>query len=166
MANTKLLGLVAAAVATYGVWHWHHRGAEPADEASAPSKLVVDRLWIDHMPKSETDPVNVFLLVDDAAVGVFQKSTMWVGQYEMFQFELNKDTLRVRYPQTREREDITTTATECKQRDWDYCLELKNSSRGVTRYVSRKGWEIDANSTKSALEQAEAIEAKLGYDPE
>ena len=34
----------------------------------------------------------------------------------------------------------------------DYCLELTGTNRGVKKYYSRKGWEIDGNHMQDRIE--------------
>jgi hypothetical protein len=161
MTKTKVIGLVVAAAATYGVWHWHgSSGGDDQADGGGKSKLVFDRLWIDHMPRSETDTIQVFLALREEAMGVHQSASVWAGKYELFQFEYNKGEMRVVYPQTRERETVKVNADKCQVDGMDYCLEISGSSRGVRKYYSQKGWEVKGSEAQ-ALAQAAEIEHAL-----
>ena len=153
MKKLALLSIVAAAV--YGGYRMrpHHH---------ADKSLVHDRIWIDHMPRGERDTFQAFLLVSDQSVGVFQATSAWKGQYEAFRFEQAGDEVRAVYPQTGDRERFTVKARECREQGMDYCLELDGGTRGVKRYYSRKGWEIDGAARPEQLRaRVEALEATL-----
>ena len=159
----KLLGVVAATAAVFGAWQWHRSGGGGGEDSEAAdgggNKLAYDRIWIDHMPRSETDKVNIFLVLHDEEVGVFQTTSMWTGQYEGFRYEGEGGALRVVYPQTKERERVKLRATKCHDvDDMDYCLDVAGASRGVSHYVSADGWEIGPGTTLAdALAQADAL---------
>lgn len=143
----KLLALALISGTAYGAWNVF--GGDGDDDPVT----AVDRLWIERLPRSERDTINVFVSISDDSIGVFQAGSRWRGAYELFQFEAHGDQLQIVYPQTGERERVTAKVSECKERGMmDYCLDLEGSSHGVKRYYSMKGWEIDG---------VEAIDAKL-----
>lgn len=153
----KPVVLVVLIAAVVSVWSWQ-RG-EPA---AAPARLFADRVWIDHIPRSDKDTIQVFLAVSEHATGVFQATSAWRGSFELFRYEASAGELRVIYPQTGEREAIHVKARTCSERDMDYCLELDGASRGVKRYYSRKGWEIERGRDLDAARlQVEALRQQL-----
>ncbi|HTJ45895.1 MAG TPA: hypothetical protein VL463_27515 [Kofleriaceae bacterium] len=111
---------------------------------------VADRIWIDHIPSSDRDAVNAFIVLTEEPVGIFQQSSVWRGAFEIFRWEGRGDQLRVVYPQTGEKETIRARATRCDERGMDYCLEVSGASHGVAKYYSRKGWEIDGDDLAGA----------------
>ena len=120
----------------YGGWRWqHHR--HDADKVS-----VTDRIWIDHLPRGERDTFNAFLAIDDHAQGVFQRTTIWKGEFERFRFEISGGEMRILYPANGDKEKVRVKATECDEGGMDYCLQIDGASRGVKKYYSREGWEI------------------------
>jgi hypothetical protein len=146
--------LVLAVISTCAVAGWRVlRGGGSGDEAAAldDSKLVLDRIWIDHMPKNERDQISVFAAISDEPIGVFQTASVWKGHFELFRYEARGNEIRIHYPQNNDREKVTTKAQRCSERDFDYCLELDGASRGVKRYYSRKGWEIDGAARPDEL---------------
>jgi hypothetical protein len=119
-------------------------GGGGTEEAVRDSEqLALDRVWIDHMPRDERDTVSVFVAITEEPLGVFQTSSVWKGNFEMFRYQAKGNDLRIVYPQNNERETVKASARRCNDSGWDYCLELDGSTRGVKRYFSRKGWEID-----------------------
>ena len=152
------LALVSASVV--GVMRW--RGS--ADVADRGQR-VVDRIWIDHMPKSETEKVNFFLAVtEDVAgqeIGIFQKASMWQSEHELFTYEVKGGKLVATFPQTGTTEELSAKATRCDKGDMDFCLQLDGNSRGAHQYYSRKGWEIEGAATP---EQIEARLAQAEHD--
>lgn len=154
----KILIVAALAGAAVGIWHWHH--ADSVIETT-DAKLVADRIWLDHLPRNERETINVFILLSEESVGVYQASSMWKGAYEGFRFELGNDELRVVFPQTGEREKVRVKARRCKEQGMDYCLELDGGSRGVRRYYSREGWEIGSlDAGRAKLDELERQAAR------
>jgi len=116
---------------------------EGADNAPSDPKLVVDRIWVDQLATKPRDVMNVFVAITQQPVGIFQSTTQWKGSYEIFHYSASGNELRIVYPQTDEKEKVNARAWKCNQGDMDYCLELTGASRGVKRYQSQRGWEID-----------------------
>jgi hypothetical protein len=144
MRKLLLVALVAAAAIAW--WRWP--SSEPARGGQA---LFYDRIWIDHLPRGETDAVQIFAALRREPLGVFQETTRWKGSFEIFIHEPRGDGEAVfTFPQRRDRERTRYSATACNARGFEFCLELRGSSRGVRRYYSKKGWEIQA-ATAAAL---------------
>ena len=95
-----LLLVIVVLVAAASVWSWKRGGGstEAANEAAnqVTHRLVADRIWIDHMPKSDRDTINVFVAVSEHAVGAFQETSQWRGSFEAFRYEANGGELRRR----------------------------------------------------------------------
>lgn len=120
--------------------------------------LVLDRIWIDHIPKNDRDTIQVFAAISEEPFGVFQAASTWKGAYEMFRYEAKGNELKVVYPQSNDRETVKHNARRCSENQMDFCLEL-SGGKGVKRYYSRKGWEIE--NVTSARELADRTEAVL-----
>jgi hypothetical protein len=137
----RLVLLAIVAVVGVATWRWH--SSAPAD-APGDSKLALDRVWVDHLPRNDRDTFQVFLAITDEPLGIFQAQSVWKGNFELFRYELAGNKLRLVFPQDNDRETVQVEARECHEKDMDYCLELTGSSRGAKRYYSRKGWEVDS----------------------
>jgi hypothetical protein len=153
-----VLFVVLGAVVTASIWSWK-RTAEPAD---GPGQLVADRIWIDHIPRNERDTINVFAAVSEHSIGVFQATSAWRGAFEAFRYEASGGELRLFYPQTGDREKVRAKARRCNDGQMDFCLEIDGASRGVKKYYSREGWEIDqAHDIDAVKQRVEAVRAQL-----
>ena len=166
MAKKALL-VVLVVVVGYGGWRWWSGGTgdRARGRAADGGGLVYDRLWIDHMPQSDKDTINLFVAVTEEPLGLFQATSAWRGNYEMFLHQGHGGELPVVFPQTGEHEKIRVRARSCHEQHMDYCLELRGSTRGVTRYYSRKGWEIDAQDPAQLAARADAIVQGLNPAP-
>ncbi len=144
-----LLVVALASTAAVTAWTWTR------DDAPAPavtdSKLALNRLWIDHIPRNERDTIQVFVALNNEALGVFQALSQWKGAYEVFQFELQGDELRLVYPHNGDKEKVAVKARTCDEKGFDYCLDLKGASRGVKHYYSLEGWDIEGVHTPADL---------------
>lgn len=149
--------VIFAAVVVVSAWTWRHSGASDADSQS----LFADRIWIDHVPRSDKDTIQAFVAISEHSVGAFQATSVWRGGFEAFRYEAHAGELRVLYPQTGDREAIRVKAKRCDEQDMDYCLELAGASRGVKRYYSRKGWEIEGHDLAAAQHQVDAVRDQL-----
>ncbi len=143
-----LLAVVAVAGATYGAYQWRS-DSKPAPKAD--DDLIVDRLWIDHIPRNDKDIIQIFAAITEEPVGIFQATSQWKGEFELFRYERSGSELRVVFPQTNTKDRVKAKATRCNQRGMDFCLELEGSSRGVKKYYSREGWEIGSVKDADAL---------------
>jgi hypothetical protein len=148
MVKKRWLWVVVVSVIAVAAWRWHRGGgdAAPAHDDS----LVVNRLWIDHLPRNDRDTINVFLAIDEESVGVFQASSAWHGVFDIFRFEHDGDQLRLVFPHDGAREQVRAKARRCDEGGMDFCMELAGSKHGVKRYYSMKGWEIDGHADPSA----------------
>lgn len=158
----KALLLVAAlSTAGYATYRWTRSDA-PA--VTTDASLTQDRIWIDHLPRNDRDVFQIFIAITEEPFGVFQAASQWTGQYEFFRYEMTGEELRVVFPQNGDRQKITAKARECRDGGHDYCLELAGTNRGVKKYYSRKGWEIDGMSRDAVLAKAHAIAEQLATE--
>jgi hypothetical protein len=148
-----VLGLMAAS--GWGAWRWW--GSSSSTEAKPDASLTLDRIWIDHIPRNDRDMVQMFAAITEQPFGGFNATSQWKGSFELFRHETHGDQLRVVFPQTGERQTIRAKATRCNVNGMDFCLELSGTSRGVKKYFSRKGWEIEG--VRSADDLRGRIEA-------
>ena len=147
-----ILGAVVV-TAVYGAYRWQHESQE------RPRNLAFNRIWVDHLPTSERDPVHVFAAFPRWAQGGFALETRWHGEVERYRFEIEGDELAAVFPWTGDRERIRLRAYRCDEKDMDYCLEVSGSKRGTTKYYSRNGWE------KGNVDDMEAFRATLFENP-
>jgi hypothetical protein len=139
-----LIVCVALAAGSYGAYRWTREPVSHVDDGGAV--LVKDRIWVDHIPRSDTDTMQLFVVLNQRprqpAMGLFEAISAWEGAFQAFRYQLHGNQLRVEFPQRRDRETITVHAARCSENGMDFCLTVDGSSRGVKRYYSRKGWEV------------------------
>jgi hypothetical protein len=141
----KLLVLAAISMCAFAGWR-ALRGGGDDGAARDGGGLLLDRIWVDHMPKHDRDQVSVFVAITDEPIGVFQTASAWRGHFELFRYEDHGSEISLLYPQDGARERIKTSSRTCSEAGFDYCLELDGASHGVKRYYSRKGWEVGSAS--------------------
>lgn len=143
----KILFIILLVLGAYLLWRWWSGNAETA---SRGQELVYDRLWVDHLPKTETDEIKIFAAITDEPIGIFQATSVWRGAFELFRYENQGDgKIVLMYPQTKEKERAAYRATKCSEAGFDFCMELSGASRGGKRYYSQKGWELGAHSARA-----------------
>jgi len=159
--------LILALLGTVSYGAYRLVGSETKTQAEAPvaqdgEQLVLDRIWIDHIPRNDRDTVNVFAAISEEPFGVFQAASSWKGAYELFRYEGKGNELKIHYPQSNDRETVKHKATRCSENQMDFCLEMSGGSRGVKRYYSRKGWEIEHGATaREITDRTEAVLSTL-----
>ena len=142
----KLLAATLAVAAVVVVARHHTR---PAPE------LVLDRVWIDHLPRGEKDPLQLFVALEDGATGLFGHSSIWQGKFERFRFtERSSGKLRLVFPQSGSEEQVEVEAKTCAVTGFDMCLEVSGSGHGVKRYYSREDWVIEHLSDATTIVEA------------
>ena len=133
------------------------RGHAPAD-----AKLFVGRVWVDKLPKNDTDHMEIFLALADDPLGVFQRRSNYEGSFSIFKYELRGDDKAIlMFPQDKTKHEVRYKATACNVKDFDYCLEIEGAPRGAKKYLSRKEWELDATSLPELEKKLSAWQAAL-----
>lgn len=159
-----LLILAMMGTVSYGAYRMFGSSSDSSEQPAVTDseKLVLDRIWIDHIPKNDRDTIQVFAAISEEPFGVFQAASTWKGAYEVFRYEAKGNELRIVYPQNNDRDTVKHNARRCSENGMDFCLELSGSSRGVKRYYSRKGWEIEnVTSAKELADRAESVLSTL-----
>jgi hypothetical protein len=106
-------------------------------------KLIFDRFWVDHEPRSPDEKFQPFFINSDFPFGRFVVRNMWRGQFEEFHYHVipkQDGVLDLLFGSTREIQRIRYTAQPCHESGFDYCLDITGTSRGVKRYYSKKEW--------------------------
>src|SRR3954465_1802454 len=103
-------------------------------DGEAP-RLLLDRNWIDRMPPTERDRLNVYRFVPSMGGGVFQDRTIFKGTFELFMFETTNSEIRFVLPETHER---VTSAYRIEAVDgpapFDLKLTIDGDPRGPKTY--------------------------------
>jgi hypothetical protein len=81
-------------------------GPRPRPEPVPPSeaaRLLINRNWLDHMPKRASDKLHVYRFTPAMGGGVYQDRTLYAGHFELFRFDVDGDRLRFDLPHRREK---------------------------------------------------------------
>ena len=136
-------------------------GVSALGSRTSDQKLLVGRIWIDRLPQRDTDHYEAFVAVEESSVGVFQRASAYEGAFEIFKYEPRGDgKLQLLFPQSKKKYDVKYDAKTCREKDFDYCLALVGAPRGVPKYYSKKGWEIDGRDSAELERALVAWEAK------
>lgn len=155
MRKTALWLVVAALVAAF-VWT---RGGD--DEADKDGVDEIDnagdvswhnRVWIDEIPTSERQKINWFLAIDDPQIGLFQKTSVYEGDFTLFSWRGKKEgVIEIEMLQTEKSHKlkVKTSNKDCGR--FDHCMAVKGAPRGAKKYYSMSDWVIDGATTPSEL---------------
>jgi hypothetical protein len=154
-AMKKILWIILLVVVAYLAWRWW-RGPSDAATADRGQDLFYDRVWVDHLPTSQTDAFDIFAAVTEQPVGVFDHRSQWKGEWELFRYEPRGDgQLEVVFPSSKSKGRVSYRAWKCtEKKDFDFCLEM-SGGKGPKKYYSQRGWEI------GTVDGARALEARL-----
>jgi hypothetical protein len=116
--------------------------ARPAARALPPEEaraLLIDRSWVDRLPRRVDDKLHVFRFTPAMGGGVFQDRTIFAGQFELFLFEQDGRHIRFNMVHTGEKKtcdfEITPLA-EPGPEGVDLRLTVAGSPRGPSVYYS------------------------------
>ena len=70
-----------------------HKSSQGIVGDAEARKLLLDRNWIDVMPKTERDKLHVYRFVPNMGGGVFQDRTIFKGTFELFKFSTVRDEI-------------------------------------------------------------------------
>jgi len=158
----KLFWIVLLVVVAYLAWRWWRGPGEAATAADRGQKILFNRVWVDHMPTSQTDAFDIFAVVTEEPVGVFDHRSQWKGEWELFRYEPRGDgQLEVLYPASKgSKARVSYRAWKCNEKkDFDFCLEM-SGGKGAKKYYSQRGWEI------GSVDAARALETRLSASQE
>jgi hypothetical protein len=148
--------LVVAGVAALGVGAWRVKAHYDTTDGGG-NKLLVDRVWIDHVPRSEREMVNVFLMFSEHKVGVFDVRSAWTGSFEAFKYSRGDGKLDAVFPQTGSKEQYSIKVRTCSTDGMDYCLDIDGGKHGVKHYYSKKKWVVrDVAAEQQLVDQLAA----------
>jgi hypothetical protein len=123
------------------------------DEAG---RILVDRNWIDVWPEDKDDRLHVYRFVPSMGGGVFQDRTVFHGEFELFTFEIEGDTLELVLPHTG---DTVRTGFRIDRvsgpAPFDLRLTLDKDPRGPRVYFGRTA---ETAATTLDLDLARAVE--------
>lgn len=145
--KTRNALLVSLAVVLAAWWLWPTSTESSSDEdakiAGGDFNVLANRVWIDHLPTSERDKINVFILFDDPTFGVFSESSSFEGNWAAFEWSLDKGLVIQMLQEGSKHRVHPAIASGAACAPFDHCLKLKGAPRGPKKYVSMEEWVVD-----------------------
>lgn len=143
---------------------WLLRSDSDNDDASVHDgkNHVVNRAWIDKIPETMRDKIDVFIAHDDPQYGAFQHTSAFEGDYSVFQWKRAKSgngKYAITMLQSGRQHQLRARVTRKNCKQFDMCMDLQGTPRGATRYYSMEDWVIEGNATPARIQQF--IRAKL-----
>ena len=128
--------------------------SRPSISDGEAARLLVDRNWIDVWPEDKDDRLHVYRFVPSMGGGVFQDRTVFHGEFELFTFEIEGDTLQLVLPHTG---DTVRTGFRIDRvsgpAPFDLRLTLDRDPRGPRVYFGRTA-ETSAATLDAELARA------------
>jgi len=136
-------------------------GKSPTISRDEAKQLLIDRNWIDHMPKNERDHLNVYRFVPSMGGGVFQDRTLYKGTFELFMFKVDGDHIDFNMPETHERVSSQFQIDKVTgPKPFDLKLTIWNDPRGPHEYFGmRNEKDVDGSKLAGELQAAAAAAA-------
>lgn len=161
--RSKKIIIIIIGVACLAWAFWPNQGAEStdADDDGLQGELI-NRLWIDKIPTSMTDKIDVLALIDDPHAGVFQNTSAYEGDFSIFEWRPG-DTGKVRIFML-QTERVHKMKYRVSNKDcgrFDLCMRVKGAPRGAKRYHSMEDWVISAEQKNAGHTLNEAVGAAL-----
>jgi hypothetical protein len=125
---------------------------ETAVTGEAARELLIDRNWMNRWPSGKDDRLHVYRFVPSMGGGVYQDRTLFLGQFELFHFDVSGDTLRFDLPDNDEQMKSRFVIEEVDGPEpFDLRLSIHPSPRGPGVYYSRK------SETGATLHELDAL---------
>jgi hypothetical protein len=135
-------GLLIAALA-WVLWPSSSAEVEPN---KGLDKVLVNRIWIDSIPTTERDKVDVFLMIEEGSFGVFSKSSAYEGDWSAFAWSM-ENGLRLHMLQSDKTHKVRVRVWKGSRcAPFDYCMDIKGNPRGAKRYGSMEDWIITSDA--------------------
>ncbi|NUO50204.1 MAG: hypothetical protein HOV80_15225 [Polyangiaceae bacterium] len=108
-------------------------------DAEDPS-LIQGRMWVEKVPANATDRVQGIVLVPVVGRGAFSNSSRYELHVEIFEYDRDGTKLKLRFPQSDKKAEVSYSIKKCKEGQFNLCLDLdKNPWGGPKRYYAKRG---------------------------
>jgi hypothetical protein len=123
--------------------------------ASTSKDLLVNRGWVERMPKNTKDLVTWFVPLElhGKKFGIAERASHYAFAGERFTYTRSGDKLSLVFQQTDRKATINARAYECKGKapaPFELCLDLSSGGAKAT-YYSKKSWKVPGKSAELPL---------------
>jgi hypothetical protein len=166
--RNKVIALALAGACGFGVWKAGQ--ALLGDDEAQGTKHAVNQLWIDHVPRDDRDMITHFVLIDhpQGQFGAIGHSSQWRHIIDVFRWQLQRDTLRMFFPQERARAQVQIETWRCEGEapaPFELCMKLTNKNGRSFMFYSRDDWKIEprgvAESIADIVEDTPELDGRL-----
>lgn len=113
----------------------------PSVQAKDP-RMVLSRIWLDKLPKSRTDEIDIWIFLA-GGLGIEDKGSRWRTTIDVFDFERQGAKIDIVFLQDKKKQSIKFEIVSCSDKPpFDLCLDLSEPLRGQKRLYS---WDDDAD---------------------
>lgn len=141
--SLALFGIAALALGAY----FFTGGSDDEDQSVSDHHITWNnRLWIDKLPSTQKEKIDLIVSVDDPRIGFFQHTSAFEGDFAMFGWSAKDNKITIEMLQTGKKHKLRMKVTDKDCGRFDYCLEVKGAPRGAKRYYSMEEWVIDGSS--------------------
>ncbi len=118
------------------------------------AKHLINRVWIERMPRGDRDMVHSFVAVsaEGERVGAFSHASRWRARAELFRHRLAGGELTMVFPQAKRRVKAQVRTWECEGKappPFELCLAIKDGDRTMKLY-SRHDWKLPVDDAATA----------------
>jgi hypothetical protein len=112
-----------------------HKTTDRSVDRDQAKQLLIDRNWIDVMPKTEREKLHVYRFVPGMGGGVYQDRTIFKGTFELFKFAVDGDQIEFDLLETHDkvRSQFHIETVEGPA-PFDLKLSIPNDPRGPREY--------------------------------
>jgi hypothetical protein len=114
----------------------HSESARPGEDPT----LIYGRPWLEAKPSRDRDFVHAMFVAPQAPVGIFQRASAFEARLELFRYQRQGNTMRLRFPQSGRGAELSYRITACDELPpFDLCLDVsKNPWGGPKRYYGMR----------------------------
>lgn len=123
-------------------------GGDADTAKDEPPATLFDRIWMEKVPDEPKDYLHGAYVLESQPFGLFQRSSAFDFHIELFQYDRDKDKLKLTFPQTDKTAKITYAIKKCDEMPpFDLCLTFSaNPWGGPVKYYGFS--DLDDESAK------------------
>jgi len=120
--------------------------------------MLAGRVWFEKKPERAEDLVHHLFVAKRPARGVFARASAYQATLELFEYERDKDKVRLVFPQDARKKAFDFKITSCDHDDFELCLELSdNPWSGPKKYYAMRETDADALAPDLAVRARKVI---------
>lgn len=136
--------LIAALGLTVVVGAFAGCSCSEGDTAAEDPSMLAGRVWFEKKPERPEDLIHHLFVAKRPARGVFARASAYQVNLEIFEYERDKEKVRLVFPQDARKKAFDFKITACDVDEFELCLELSdNPWSGPKKYYAMREAEAD-----------------------